>query len=34
MIDPNKIVEGTVLAVLAGSFGYAKFLIDSGRKRK
>lgn len=34
MIAPNQIVEGTVLAVLAGSFGFAKFLIGRGRKSK
>jgi hypothetical protein len=34
IIAPNQIVEGTVLAMLAGSFGFAKFLIGRGRKSK
>ena len=34
IIAPNQMVEATVLAVLAGSFGFAKFLIDGGRKKK
>lgn len=34
IIAPNQIVEGTVLAVMAGSFAFARFLIAGRRRRK
>lgn len=33
MVDPNHVVEGVALAVLASSFGFAKSLV-LGRNRK